>query len=328
VYDDYRATDQAAAIAVHAPGHSAARGPASALAKLLWLRDQGLPADRRVLSPADWLAGQLHGRFDSSDWNNALKFGFDPQVPGWPRWLDGLAIPSAWLPARVLAPGAPAGVITKAAAAATGLPAGTRIVAGTTDGVAGFLAAGPLEPGEGVTSLGSTLVLKIRSPAPVFDAARGVYSHRLAGDWVAGGASNSGGAALARFFDAAQIQQLSREIDPDRPSGCDFYPLPRPGERFPDCDPAREPVVGPRPDDDLQFLHGLLEGVARIEAAGYAALANLGAPRLTAVRTVGGGAANETWRRIREHTLGVPVRAAPHDEPAYGAALLAAGRAV
>jgi D-ribulokinase len=39
----------------------------------------------------------------------------------------------------------------------------------------------------------------------------------------------------------------------------------------------------PRPDDDAEFLHGLLEGIAGIEAMAYRRLAELGAPGLKAV---------------------------------------------
>ena len=48
-------------------------------------------------------------------------------------------------------------------AAQLGLPADTAIVAGTTDGCAAFLASGASEPGDGVTSLGTTLTLKLLS---------------------------------------------------------------------------------------------------------------------------------------------------------------------
>ena len=36
---------------------------------------------------ADWLAALLHGRWDVSDWNNALKLGFDPGAEAYPDWL-------------------------------------------------------------------------------------------------------------------------------------------------------------------------------------------------------------------------------------------------
>jgi sugar (pentulose or hexulose) kinase len=66
--------------------------------------------------------------------------------------------------------------------------------------------------------------------------------------------------------------------------------------------------------------------MARIEADGYRLLADLGAPAPLSVRTVGGGASNTAWTRIRGSALRVPIIEPRHSEAAYGAALLAAGR--
>ena len=41
-------------------------------------------------------------------------------------------------------------------------------------------------------------------------------------------------------------------------------------------DPNLKPVLEPRPVSDAQFLHGLLEGLAEIEAEGWARLRELG----------------------------------------------------
>jgi sugar (pentulose or hexulose) kinase len=203
------------------------------------------------------------------------------------------------------------------------VPTRAVVVAGTTDGCAAFLATGAGKPGEAVTSLGSTLVLKVICDQPVFAPDYGLYSHRIGDLWLAGGASNTGGAALARFFSAEAIRETSRRIDTDKPSGLDYYPLPAPGERFPINDPAFEPRMTPRPDDDAQFLHGLLEGIAKVEALGYRRLTELGSLPLACVYTVGGGAANEAWSRIRGSILGVPLRISESDEAAVGVARLA-----
>ena len=72
--------------------------------------------------------------------------------------------------------------------------------AGTTDGCASFLATGASEVGDGVTALGSTLVLKLACAAPINSSTYGIYSHRVLGFWLAGGASNSGGAVIRSLF--------------------------------------------------------------------------------------------------------------------------------
>lgn len=48
---------------------------------------------------------------------------------------------------------------------------------GTTDSIAAFLAAGVSTPGKAVTSLGSTLALKLLSTTRVDDASSGIYRY-------------------------------------------------------------------------------------------------------------------------------------------------------
>ena len=175
-----------------------------------------------------------------------------------------------------------------------------------------------------VTSLGSTLVLKLLSQTRVDLAEYGIYSHRLGKCWLVGGASNTGGAVLKNFFSPSELQQLSQHIDPNQPSPFSYYPLLKPGERFPINDPNLLPQLTPRPDDPVEFLHGLLESLARIEAQGYDLLQAHGATPLQSVSTAGGGAQNTVWQTIRQHHLQVPCHAAQYQQAAYGTALLAA----
>ena len=321
MYNDSRATAEAGRIAAVAPADSPARGASSSLAKLLWLA-RGVEGEWVALHQADWLAGRLCGRYGFSDENNALKLGYDVQARRWPDWLQALDLAPGRLPA-VRVPGTPLAPVQPQWQTRWGFGADTRVVAGTTDSTAAFLATGARTPGTAVTSLGSTLVLKVLAGAPVAASRYGVYSHRLGERWLAGGASNSGGAVLRQFFDDRTLAALSAQLRPHRPGCLNYYPLPAPGERFPVNDPRLPPVLTPRPQSDLRFLQGLLEGIARIERLGYRRLAELGAPWPGRVITVGGGAANDAWRRMRERILGVPVETALHQEAAYGAARLA-----
>jgi sugar (pentulose or hexulose) kinase len=88
---------------------------------------------------------------------------------------------AALFPSQVVAPSAPVATITAAAASRTGLPPSCLVCGGTTDSIAAFVAAGVSQVGEAVTSLGSTMAVKLLSQARVDDAAYGVYSHRLGG---------------------------------------------------------------------------------------------------------------------------------------------------
>ncbi len=323
LYDDARATDAAARIAAVAPADSATRSATSSLAKLLYLLDQpGYALARHALHQADWIAGRLLGRYTHSDENNCLKLGYDPVTRVWPAWLTTLGIDPALLPWPT-APDKAIGLLSEPVAQRFGLSTQVRVVAGTTDSTAAFIATGAQNPGDAVTSLGSTLVVKVLSTQPVFAPEYGVYSHRLDDRWLVGGASNSGGAVLRQFFTPGQIDALTQRLNPATPTGLDYYPLCGIGERFPSNDPELKPRLTPRPEDDAVFFQGMLEGIARIEQRGYELLHRLGAPYPTSVRTVGGGAVNQAWTQIRAGLLGVPMLTPAQTQAAYGVAMLA-----
>ncbi|MEO0429063.1 MAG: FGGY-family carbohydrate kinase [Pseudomonadota bacterium] len=304
------------AISSVAPRETAGWGANSGLARAMAL--QGRPGVTRILHQADWIAECLTGTPMPSDESNALKTGYDPVGRQWPAWLARTGLSLDLLPEVV-----PVGASTGRACGRFGLPSGVPMVAGVTDGCASFLATGAARPGEGVTALGTTLTIKLLSDRPVFAPEYGIYSHRIGDVWLAGGASNTGGGALAQYFTLDEIGMLSIRIDPFEDSGLDYYPLPKPGERFPVSDPDLAPRLEPRPADDAAFLHGLLEGVARIEAQGYRRLAELGAPALASIRTVGGGASNAVWQAMRHRILGVPGADVASDAAAAGVARLA-----
>jgi len=331
MYNDERSTEQAVKIAAIAPQDSAAHGASSALAKLMYLQEQvalkppsktASKPKRHVQFQADWIAGQLCHRADVSDENNCLKLGYDIVKRQWPEWFSALNIKPSLLP-QVLAPGTPIGIIDKRMATALGLPNTTQILAGTTDGVAAFMATGANEIGDAVTSLGSTLVLKVLSDKPVFAPEYGVYSHRLGDRWLVGGASNCGGSTLLNYFSSKQLDSMSQQLTPDKATGLNYYPLPDVGERFPVNDHNKQPCLTPRPEDDVIFYQAMLEGIAKIEARGYQLLTELGAAQPTSIRTVGGGARIKGWTQIRSNFLNITMKTARHQQAAYGTANLA-----
>ncbi len=291
--------------------------PASATARALRTLRAG-PGAAHLAHQADVIGHRLGAPLGVSDENNALKTGYDPEARAWPAALRAHPELGPALP-RVVPVAAPVGHAGPRAQA-LGLPPGCRVHAGTTNSVAAFMATGAHAPGDAVTSLGTTLAIKLVSPARIEDAARGVYAHRLGDLWLAGGASNVGGGVLERLFGRDALEALSARIDPAVPSPLDYYPLNRTGERFPVADPAMAPRIEPRPADDAAYLHGLLEGIARVEAAGYAALEALGAPAPRAIATVGGGARSAVWTAIRSRVLGRPVTRAAEVEGSVGLA--------
>lgn len=328
MYNDARARSALAEVQALAPTKSPTLSATSSLTKAIWLYRQkwsGIqPASRRdvhITHQADFLACSLHRQRPVTDYHNALKLGYDVSALDYPDWLLNSPI-AAWLP-EVFEPGEAIAPIHPKVAENFGIPKTCQICAGTTDSIAAFLASGASEPGQAVTSLGSTLVLKLLSRERVDDRTFGIYSHRLGNLWLVGGASNTGGAVLQKFFSTEQLAALSRQIDISQPSPYDYYPLNAPGERFPINDPDYPPRLTPRPPADSDFLHGLLEAMARIEAEGYQKLSGLGAEALKEVYTAGGGAQNQVWQALRQRRLGVDVSVAAQTEAAYGTAKLA-----
>ncbi|MCU0534835.1 MAG: FGGY-family carbohydrate kinase [Hydrococcus sp. Prado102] len=322
LYNDNRGFSTLKKIAALVPNNSLVLSATSSLAKLFWWYEQPIYSQAfYFLHQADWLAFLLHGQLGISDYHNALKLGYDVEKLCYPTWIENLEI-RCLLP-QISPPGTPIKSVKKEIAERFKLPKDCLVCAGTTDSIAAFLASGATQPGEAVTSLGSTLVLKLLSQTRIENSQYGIYSHRLGNLWLAGGASNTGGAVLRHFFSDEELERLSRQIDATNKSPFDYYPLLKKGDRFPINDPQLSPKLEPRPDNPVQFLHGLLESIARIEALGYRRLQELGATPLRYVYTAGGGAKNPTWTTIRERNLQVPVVSSAHREAAYGSALLA-----
>lgn len=357
LYNEKR-DDAVDAIAAVAPEGHTTRSASSALCKLhsWWFETEGgkkasanesvppgqsVPvANPKLLHHADWIAYLLHGVAGVTDHNNALKLGFDPGLDdsgAYPDWI--LRQPyAAMLPMTCLAPGTVAGAcVTEEAKKRFPNAERVRVVAGTTDSVAAFAAARCSDPGDCVTSLGSSLALKLVSETRVDDAAAGVYSHRLCGKWLVGGASNLGGWLLRSHFDDDELVELTAQLR-DEPlptrlsdaaektllSELDYFPGVLMGFGL-SVEEATKRLASDRPESDAEFLRAILSSVARVEARSYDTLVSMGAshaPRR--VFTAGGGARNDFWSSIRSEAMGgVSVAKSPFAEAAYGTALLA-----
>lgn len=296
-----------ARIQQYSPSGNAVNAATSTLAKLLtWKYESKILSTDRLAHQADVIISYLlHGSNPPSstssfisDWHNALKLGYDVQNLQYPVWLlellDQEGIDQQVLP-RVVEPGSVVGTINQDLSNRYHLPQNCKIVSGTTDSIAAFIATGVSQPGEAVTSLGSTTVLKLISTTMVQDSKRGIYSHRLMGSsaslWLVGGASNVGCSILRQEnYSSDELEDLSKDIDSSVDSPLVYYPLCKQGERFPVNDPNKQPILEPKPSHErgsrryrLEYLHGLLQGVAAVEVQGYQALKELGATPLTRV---------------------------------------------
>ena len=325
MYNDQQSQKQAERIRNFAPRKSAVHGATSSLAKALFLLEQ-YPETEIFCFQADWLAASLTGRYGISDENNCLKLGYNSRTQQWPGWIQnnnkGVVIPKELLP-QVVTPGSVLANVKPALIEKYQLTADCVVVAGTTDSIAGVLATGANQLGDAVTSLGSTLVIKLFSDKPLFEPKYGIYSHRLNNHWLVGGASNSGACVLLQHFTQTQLDDMTPKLKPEQPTGLHYYPLPGTGERFPVNDSNKQNRTSPRPSSDVKFFQALLEGIANIEAEGYYKLKQLGATFPQRIFTTGGGNKNLAWNKIRERSTRIKVLSATHSEACYGSALLA-----
>lgn len=297
-----------------------------ALPKLLWLVREGhLGRGRRLVHQADHLLGRLAGHPVPADTSHGLKTGVDLHAAAWPTdVLAELGVVGTVLPALVL-PGTEVGRVGDDVAAETGLPAGTVLRAGMTDGCAAQISAGALAPGSWSSALGTTLVLKGSTRALVHDLAGGVYSHRHPdGGWLPGGASSSGAGVFAQLLPDADLAALT-ETASQRPLPDARYPLHGRGERFPFISDASPELRGTRSTgDDAGTFASLALGLAFVERLAYDVLAGLGADVDGEVALSGGGTRNPWLNQLRTDTLGRTTRLAGDGDAALGMAVLAA----
>ncbi|MFD9906309.1 FGGY-family carbohydrate kinase [Streptomyces sp. NPDC059063] len=331
MYDDGRAAPQADR--VNAAGEAVWRDlgyrsmqPSWALPKLRWLLDRAsLPTGARLLHQPDLITWRLVGHQVASDASHALKTGYHLVDERWPtRVLAELDVPERLLP-DVVRPGTVLGTVCAAAAAATGIPEGTAVVAGMTDGCAAQLGAGALTPGAWNSVLGTTLVFKGVSPHLVRDPGGVVYCHRGPDDtWLPGGASSSGAGVIARAFPGADLDRLT-EAAAAADGDAVTYPLvSHGGERFPFRATDAAPFTLGEPRGEAERFHAHLLGVAFVERLCFDYLDLLGAPVDGPLTLTGGGARNRYWNALRADVLGRTVHVPAQAEGAVGMAVLAA----
>ncbi|MES5821094.1 FGGY-family carbohydrate kinase [Streptomyces sp. RG80] len=290
------------------------------LPKALWLARKHRPGT--VTHQPDLVTTRLVGRPVPTDSSHALKTGYDVRGEAWP---DAPTLPGALVLPDVVRPGTLLGEVCAAAAEATGVPAGTPVIAGMTDGCAAQIASGALREGSWNSVLGTTLVLKGAACVPVHDPTGVVYNHRAPdGSWLPGGASSVGAGVLTAAFSGADPATMDRQAAAHEPAGAITYPLVSPGERFPFLAPDATALVLGEPAGDADLWAALLQGVAFAERLCLDYLHHLGAPLDGTLTFTGGGARSPYWNQLRADVLGRPARVPEQTEPALGMAALAA----
>ncbi len=305
--------------------------------KLVWVRDHEPEAWSRVahvLLPKDYVRLRLTGdhAMDKADGSGTMLF--DLAARDWsPEVVAALGIDPAWLPPTHEGP-AVTGVVTAGAAAATGLRAGTPVVAGGGDQAANAVGVGAVEPGVVALSLGTSGVVFATTDRPLFEARGRVHAfcHAVPGRWHMMSVMLSAAGSLRWFRDALapgasydDVVLPAGEVPPGS-GGLLFLPYLT-GERSPHPDPlARGAFVGLTLAHDRRHLaRAVLEGVAFGLRDGLDLMVEAGMPSPAVIRASGGGTTSPVWRQILADVLGAEIATVDTAEgAAFGAALLAA----
>jgi len=305
--------------------------------KLVWVRDVEPDVWRRtahVLLPKDFVRLQLTGDHAIDKADGAGTILFDLAARDWSdEVVDALRIDRSWLPPTFEGPTV-TGVVTSAAAMATGLRAGTPVVAGGGDQAANAVGLGAVEPGVPALSLGTSGVIFAPTDRPIVEPGGRVHAfcHAVPGRWHLMSVMLSAAGSLRWFRDTlapgepyGALTDAAGEIDPGS-DGLLFLPYLT-GERTPHPDPlARGAFVGLTVGHDRRHLtRAVLEGVAFGLRDGLDLMVAAGMPPPTRIRASGGGTASPVWRQILADVLGVELATvATAEGAAFGAGILAA----
>jgi xylulokinase len=305
--------------------------------KLVWVRDHEPAAWSRIahlLLPKDYVRLRLTGDHAMDKADGAGTILFDLAARNWsPEVVAALGIDPAWLPPTFEGPEV-TGVVSAAGAAATGLRAGTPVVAGGGDQAANAVGTGAVDEGVVTLSLGTSGVTFATTASPLVEAAGRVHAfcHAVPGRWHMMSVMLSAAGSLRWFRDAlAPGTEFGELVDEaaSAPPGSDgllFLPYLT-GERSPHPDPrARGAFVG------LTIRHrrahltrSVLEGVAFGLRDGLDLMVGAGVPVPSQIRASGGGTASPLWRQILADVLAAEIATVGTTEgAAYGAGLLAA----
>jgi xylulokinase len=305
--------------------------------KLVWVRDHepdAWAAAAHMLLPKDFVRLRLTGVHAMDKADGAGTILFDLAARDWSDELvDALRIPRAWLPPTFEGPEA-TGTVTAAAAEATGLRAGTPVVAGGGDQAANGVGVGAVIEGRMALSLGTSGVVFAAVDRPVRDPAGRVHAfcHAVPGKWHLMSVMLSAAGSLRWFRDTVapgepfgDLVDASAGVGPGA-DGLLFLPYLS-GERSPHPDPrARGAFVGLTLAHDRRHLtRAVIEGVAFGLRDGLDLMVSAGMAAPTQIRASGGGTANALWRQVLADVLDAEIATVTTTEgAAYGAAVLAA----
>src|SRR5690242_20401841 len=285
------------------------------LPKLLWVRDHEaalFARVRKVLLPKDYVRFRLTGEYGSDVSDASGTALFDVVRRRWSYELASrLGLDHSILPA-VQESDAVSGKISVAAAAATGLAAGTPVVAGAGDQAASAMGNGIVEPGLVSCTVGTSGVVFAHIALPAYDPPGRVHTfcHAVPGAWHVMGVTQGAGLSLQWFRNqlarGMEYDALTAEASQASAGSHGLYWLPYlMGERTPHLDAAaRGGWIGLTASHTrADLIRSLLEGVCYSQKDCLDIIAQMGAS-VTAVRVSGGGARSAFWRQMLADVFG------------------------
>lgn len=304
--------------------------------KILWVRAHEPDIYRRIahlLLPKDYVRYQLTDKFAMDKADGAGTLLLDLQTRDWAtEILRGLEIPPEWLPPTYEGPEI-TGYLSAAAAQATGLLAGTPVMAGGGDQAAQGVGVGAVQEGIIALTLGTSGVVFGAVNQPFFEPEGRLHAfcHAVPGRWHLMGVMLSAAGSLRWYRDTLaantpydDLLAPAAAIAPGA-EGLLFLPYLT-GERTPHPDPlARGAWIGLTVRHTQAHLtRAVLEGVAFGLRDSFELMKGIGLTAIQQVRVSGGGARSPLWRQILADVLNSELVTVNTSEgAAYGAALLA-----
>ncbi len=304
--------------------------------KILWVNQNEPEVYRRarhILLPKDYARFRLTGEYGMDKADGSGTILFDLRKRDWsPEVLQALDIPASWLPPTFEGPQITSRV-NVAAAAETGLRAGTPVMAGGGDQAAGAVGVGVVEPGLVSLVMGTSGVVFASTDRPLIEPQGRLHAfcHAIPGYWHLMGVMLSAAGSLQWYHDTLAPQTGFDELVAEAaqaPAGSEgLYFLPYlTGERTPYPDPlARGAWVGLTVRHKRAHLtRAVLEGVAYGLKDSFTLIQQAGVGQLKQVRLSGGGVKSPLWRQILASVLDAELLTVNTTEgAAYGAALCA-----
>jgi sugar (pentulose or hexulose) kinase len=314
-----------------------------AVSRLLWFgQHQDASRIATLFMLNDWITHLLTGARVAEHSNASESMLYDVTQRTWSdEILDTLEIPRRILPALCEA-GAPAGRVTAAAAAATGIPEGTPVFAGGADTESALLGSGAFEVGQVGAVLGTTTPVQQVLDRPVLDPEANLWTspHVVPDRWVLESNGGDTGSTYRWLLDLmcggvddgahAAAEAAMAGVDPaPRQIFCHLGPAVFNLRNMNPFTPAgllfRFPLLHIDRPNRGELLRAFFENVAyaiRGNCEQIAAVSGLPVDRL---RVSGGMARSPTLLRLVATTLGVPLTVAEVAESAcLGCGVLAA----